>query len=289
MKGVYPFHDGHYEDFARVFEKLIKVMMIFGPQDGNPFTDCFDMIKENINDGYSDAYTTAFFPICDELKAKAASHIASSKPHLASDLYLRVACLYRIARFPYIDSPQKRFAWEMQKKVYMQAAGQWTDPVVEVDIPHEHASTTESSTIPIYYRIPTAASQKNPVPTILLLTGLDGHRPDNTQRTHDFLKRGWATVIAEIPGTADCPADPKDRKSPDRLWDSVFQWMAEQNVFNMDRIAVWGLSTGGFYAARIAHTHRKKLKGSVAHGMGCHFCFDAGWIEKADLHEYPFP
>ena len=177
----------------------------------------------------------------------------------------------------------------MQKDVYMQAAGHWTDPIVEVDIPHVHASKTESPTIPTYYRVPSVASKKTPVPTILLLTGLDGHRPDNSQRTHDFLKRGWATVIVEIPGTADCPADPKDPKSPDRLWDSVFQWMAEQKVFNMDRIAVWGLSTGGFYAARIAHTHKKKLRGSVAHGMGCHSCFDADWIEKADLHEYPFP
>ena len=65
--------------------------------------------------------------------------------------------------------------------------------------------------------------------------------------------------------------------------------MAEQEVFDMSRIAVWGLSTGGFYAARIAHTHNTMLRGAVAHGMGCHFCFDEEWIEKADLHEYPFP
>ena len=29
MKGVYPFHDGHYEDFARVFDYLIKVHLVF--------------------------------------------------------------------------------------------------------------------------------------------------------------------------------------------------------------------------------------------------------------------
>lgn len=96
-------------------------------------------------------------------------------------------------------------------------------------------------------------------------------------------------MIAEIPGTADCPADPKDPKSPDRLWDSVFKWMGEQGVFDLERVAVWGLSTGGFYATRIAHTHKAKLRGSVAHGMGCHYCFDPEWIERADLHEYPFP
>ena len=28
MKGVYPFHDGKYEDFARVFDYLIKVSIL---------------------------------------------------------------------------------------------------------------------------------------------------------------------------------------------------------------------------------------------------------------------
>lgn len=226
--------------------------------------------------------------MCDDLKSQAASHVASSKPHLASDLYLRIACLYRIARFPYLDSPLKWNAWELQKEAYMQVASQWTDPIVEVNIPYVSASETEKSEIPIYYRTPSAASKKNRVPVILLITGLDGHRPDNSQRTHEFLKRGWATVIVEIPGTADCPADPKDPKSPDRLWDSVFKWMAEQQLFDMEKIAAWGLSLGGYYAARIAHTHKMKLRGAVAHGMGCHFCFDRDWTEKADLHEYPF-
>ncbi|KAL9033590.1 MAG: hypothetical protein Q9214_007440, partial [Letrouitia sp. 1 TL-2023] len=243
----------------------------------------------NINDGYSDGYTSAFFPICDELKSQAATHVASSEPHLASDLYLRIACLYRIARFPYIDSPLKHKAFELQKETYLQVAGQWADPIVETCIPHPHAQGREDGSIPIYHRVPSTASKAQPVPTVLLITGLDGHRPDNSQRTHEFLKRGWATVIIEIPGTADCPADAKDSSSPDRLWDSVFEWMAEQGVFDMEKVAAWGLSTGGFYAARIAHTHRGMLKGAVAQGMGCHYCFDEEWIEKADLHEYPFP
>ena len=28
MKGLYPFHDGRYEDFARVFDHLIKVPIL---------------------------------------------------------------------------------------------------------------------------------------------------------------------------------------------------------------------------------------------------------------------
>lgn len=187
-----------------------------------------------------------------------------------------------------MNSPVKQEAWEAQKASYMKAAGGWTDPIQERLIPHTAASGADGPSIPLYFRVPSTATIENPVPTILLITGLDGYRPDNTQRTYEFLKRGWGCVIAEVPGTADCPADPKDPQSPDRLWDSVLDWMEKEGVFDMGSVVAWGLSTGGYYAARMAHTHEKRLKGAVAHGAGVHHCFDRKWLEKADYHEYPF-
>ena len=245
-------------------------------------------VQNGINDGYSDDYTKAFFPVCDELKSQAASYEASSQHHLLSPLYLRIACLYRIARFPYISSPLKRKTWEMQKEVYIKAGSSWTEPMQEIHVPHTQISGPLVPTIPIYLRAPVIAMKEKPVPTILLITGLDGHRPDNTQRTDEFLKRGWACVVVEIPGTADCPVDPSDPDSPDRLWTSIFDWMSEEGIFDMKRVIAWGLSCGGYYAVRIAHTHRIQLRGAVAHGAGVHHCFSEEWLEKADMHEYPF-
>ena len=132
------------------------------------------------------------------------------------------------------------------------------------------------------------ASAAKPVPSVLLITGLDGYRPDNTQRTAEFASRGWATVIVEIPGTADCPADPKDPKSPDRLWDSVFKWMRQQKIFDMKNVTAWGLSCGGYYAVRVAHTHKNNLRGVIAQGAGLHKWFDPSWLATVDGHEYPF-
>lgn len=160
--------------------------------------------------------------------------------------------------------------------------------MVEEVIPHPFRANDDGDTIPLYVRVPVTATAKNPAPTILLITGLDGYRPDNTQRSHEFLARGWATVIAEIPGTADCPSDCKDPKSPDRLWDSIFKWMGERKVFDMKNVVAWGLSCGGYYAVRIAHTHAKQLRGSVAQGAGVHHFFDEGWLRRVDGHEYPF-
>ena len=182
----------------------------------------------------------------------------------------------------------KRKAWEAQKDAYAKAVCGWIDPIVEERIPHSAASGADKPIIPVYTRIPSEASPQHRVPTVLLITGLDGYRTDNTQRTNEFIKRGWACVIIEIPGTADCPADPQDPESPDRLWDSILAWMSRKGVFDMSNLVAWGLSCGAFYAVRVAHSHRGNLRGSVAQGAGLHHFFDRQWLDRIDDHEYPF-
>ena len=122
----------------------------------------------------------------------------------------------------------------------------------------------------------------------LLSVGLDGHRPDNTVRSDEFLARGWASVIVDIPGTADCPADRRDASSPDRLWTSILDWMEKEGIFDMRKVMCWGLSAGGHNAIRAAHTHAKRLAGAVGQGAGTHHFFSRAWLEKAKDHEYPW-
>ncbi|GAB1312369.1 Pigment biosynthesis protein Ayg1 [Madurella fahalii] len=269
-KSVYPFHDGAYEDFEPIFEHLIK---------------------NNINDGTSAEYTTAFLPTAERLATDADALLAAGDAARASALYLRACAVYRIARFPYItaypavNDAVKWRAWEAQKETYLKAARGWECPVEEVNVKHVHVKGGDRGEIPVYVRVPKGGGK---CPVVILMTGLDGYRPDNTVRCEEFLKRGWGAVVVEIPGTADCPADSADPESPDRLWSSLLDWMADDGRFDMRRVMVWGLSSGGYYAIRIAHTHRDQLIGSVAQGAGCHYFYDPEWLEKADGHEYPF-
>jgi predicted dienelactone hydrolase len=180
---------------------------------------------------------------------------------LSSAFFLRAACIYRISRFPYItsfpevNSGTKWKAWKSQKEVYLKAATKWVEPVKEVMVHHTAAKGADRGTIPVYVRIPKEAAETGQkAPVVLLMTGLDGYRPDNTERSHEFLARGWGVVIAEIPGTADCPSDPSDPESPDRLWTSILDWMESEGSFDRNRVMVWGLSSGGYCAVRIAHT-----------------------------------
>lgn len=206
-RSLYPFHDGLYEDFAPIFETLIK---------------------KDIHDGYTDAYTQEFLSTAKELGQHADKTLACGDEQAAVKLYLRACAVYRIARFPYINSALKRQVYDLQKEAYMKAAALFECPIVDVSIPHTARKTDgkqqEGAVVPLYVRYPKGASRSTPYPAVLLMCGLDGHRPDNTVRSDEFLKRGWASVIVDIPGTADCPADRRDPTSADRLWTSILDW-----------------------------------------------------------------
>ncbi|KAI8931706.1 hypothetical protein NX059_011351 [Plenodomus lindquistii] len=263
-KGVYPFHDGKFEDFEPIFKYLIE---------------------NNINDPYDDAYTNAFLPTARRL-AREAETLENTNKEAAKKLYLNSNAVYRLSRFPYIDTERKRAAFEEQKEVYLRGSRLWDTPIEEVIVPHKRAANSDGDKIPLYIRKPFGAG---PFPTILLITGLDGHRPDNTERTQEHLDRGWATVICDIPGTTvDCPANKRDPLSPDRLFTSILEWIKKTSYLNENKIIAWGLSAGGYYAIRLAHTHASQLIGSVGHGAGTHHYIGAEWLSQIGKHEYPF-
>ncbi|USW52016.1 Putative esterase FrsA, alpha/Beta hydrolase [Septoria linicola] len=270
-RSLYPFHDGLHTDFEPIFSSLIS---------------------KEIHDGYTDAYTHEFIPTAEALAKQADEMLeAGGDKEEVIKVYLRACAVYRIARFPYINSDLKRSVYEAQKKTYMKAAALFDTPIQDVEIPHAAgiSGKDEGDVVPLYIRIPKDASQEKPVPAVLLMCGLDGHRPDNTVRSDEFLKRGWASIIADIPGTADCPALRSDPTSADRLWTSVLDWIASsQPLIDSRKILAWGLSAGGYNAARAAHTHSSRLVGSVAQGAGMHHFFCRPWLEKAANHEYPW-
>lgn len=139
------------------------------------------MIRDNVSDAYSDTYTEYFLPTAEKLTDAAMSAQGSDRAK-AVELYKRAACVYRISRFPSVDGGQglKRKIFELQKQVYLRGASLWDEPMKEVIIPHTAAVGKDGKEIPLFVRLPAGASEKNKCPMVLLITGLDGHRPDNS-------------------------------------------------------------------------------------------------------------
>ncbi|KAK7991463.1 hypothetical protein PG988_000257 [Apiospora saccharicola] len=267
--GVYPFMFGATKDFQPVVDEIIQ---------------------KDLKEPYDwDEYAQCFFPKAEELVAEASSaEKAGDKPR-ASELHLRASALYRIARFPAPRSEKQRYAWEMGKEAARKGLGLHEFPMHEVTIPHtKHAGPGDGSTLPGFYHLPAGASTTNQVPLVIIFTGLDGYRTELAVWKEGWRQVGCATLIVEIPGTGDNPGLASDPASPDRVWNSMFDWVAQQEEIDQSRVVNWGFSTGGYYSIRLAHTHADKLKCAVALGGGCHYMFDTVWLDNADHLEYPF-
>ncbi len=275
--GIYPFTDANVVDFDPIFEQLRQISnddsgILFRPDD----------------------YAKPFFPVAEQLVGMAGQAVAQGDSAKAKDLYLRAAAVYRIARFPINRSPVSQEAWQKGKQAYINAGRYLDTPSVTVDVPFKHADRSAGDLeVPIqaFLRMPKGEKPASGWPVLLFICGLDAYKTDHTPRTQMHVDRGYATLSFEIPGTGDCPAAPGDPTSPDRLMSSVLDWVAAgagTYGFDTSKVIARGISTGGYYAMRIAHTHADRLFAVVAQGGGCHHMFDPGWIRAQNQMEYPF-
>ncbi|KAL7940440.1 alpha/beta-hydrolase [Trichoderma barbatum] len=280
--GLYPFTDGKGEDFAKVFERLIV-------DSGD---DPAILLKP-------DEYAKPFFPVGQDLNSEALKLEQAGDFNKACELYLRAAAVYRIARFPINRSPLGNKAWELGKEAFLRASPYLSPPNREVQIPFKYASSaageSRTDSIGAFIRIPECERPSTGWPLVLFICGLDAYRTDQSAmqsgKLFSHISYGQAVLVVDIPGTADSPAARHDPESPDRLWSSVLDWVDEykaQYGFDTARIGARGISTGGYYAMRIAHTHADRLVAVVAQGGGSHHMFDPAWILAQNHMEYPF-
>ncbi|KAI1094194.1 yellowish-green 1-like protein [Rostrohypoxylon terebratum] len=257
-EGTYPFIFGATADFQPVVD-VIVAKGLKRPYDWDEYAECRAKAVEDEGD-----------------KAK------------AEELYLRALALYRIARFPIPCSEKQLYAWEKGKEAATRGLALEEYPTTVVEIPHVYAANGDGPVLQGFYHLPASASSSNRAPLVIIFSGLDGYRTEFAVFTTGFAQLGCATLIVEIPGTGDNPGAPGDPASPDRVWSSLFEWVAKQDGIDQGRLVNWGLSTGGYYALRVAHTHADKLKGVVAHGGYAHHIFEQEWLDAVNDLEYPF-
>jgi hypothetical protein len=282
----------HHESYAQLWETKWKKpaqmgvypFMFSSISDFEPIIS--DLVARDFKEPYNwDDYASAYFPQAEALKKIAEDAESKGEVEKASEYYLRSSAVYRIARFPAPRSAVQKEAWKLGKEVCLKGLSMRPHPVSEIMIPHTHRKENEGTHIPVYHLVPE--SDKS-APLVIIFTGLDGYRTELAVWMEGFRQIGIATLVLEIPGTGDCPADPSDPLSPDRLYSSLFDWLDTQSGLDAENRAIWAFSTGGFYAIRVAHTHKDRVKGVVALGGGCHHMFDSEWLDNVNHLEYPF-
>jgi esterase/lipase len=175
----------------------------------------------------------------------------------ARDAYLRATEYYRTAEF-FLHNPENTNESEinyLSKKwltCFNKAIKLYNFEIERVKIPYQ------GTTLPGYY---IRANQKsNPGPTLIVQNGFDGTAEELVvQYGFDAARRGYNFLAFEGPGQGQVIREQKLYFRPD--WETVvtpvINYILTKKEVDSKRIALYGLSMGGYFAPRAAaYDHR---------------------------------
>jgi hypothetical protein len=225
-------------------------------------------------------WARAFIALAAPHEKRAASAEADGDHATAMRHYLIAYDCYHVARYPAPNSPGKLAAYRKSQEDFLKAA-RYFDPALErVEMPFG-ARPGENCVSVGLLRKPKGAEKPA---VVVIWGGIDAFKEERP--TEPYLGAGLATLCIDMPGVADAPL--AGSEDAERLWDAVFDWIEQRPDLDSKRIGIHGGSTGGYWATKVAHTDRERIRAAVNQGGPAHYAFTRDWIVKAQRGEYPF-
>jgi dienelactone hydrolase len=196
---------------------------------------------------------------------------AKADPKEIEEAYSLAFDYFRIGRYPTPASPGKQQAYRDSLRVFHKAAKYFNPPLEVVQIPFEDKKLTG------YLQIPQGVARP---PVVLQWGGVDGWKEDRQAATRALNARGVATMSIDMPGTGENPVRYIDPRAQATFVAWIDHLVGRPDV-DGSRIAVWGGSFGGYWAARMAYVEPKRLRGAVFQGGSVHYGLQRDWLVPA--------
>ena len=270
--------------YVRPLDKVVENLLGRARGRRNPFDFCEPEAAEQVlrsltsldRDAWAESFMQAGRRYQEEAEAQEA---AGAPPGQIQRSYQRAYGFYRVARYPAPNSPKKREAYPLSQQMYLAAARYDEVPVERVEMPFRGRPGEGDREIGLL-RVPAGDGRR---PVVVAWGGIDSFKEE--RRVGSYLREGMATLSVDMPGVADAPIP--GAEDAERLFDAIFDWIATDPRLDPDRVAIVGGSTGGYWAAKLAHTHRDRIRAAVDQGGCAHYAYQPEWIEKSQDGEYP--
>ena len=172
-------------------------------------------------------------------EALAVGRSRSAAAHLTS-----ASVLFHFAKFVFVnDLDQMRAAHSSAVRCLNDALQHLEPPGARHEIPFEGTSLAG------VLRIPHA---RGPAPAVVLIAGLDSAKEEFRATEELFLERGIATFSVDGPGQGEAEYDLAIRADWEVPGAAIVDYLTAQPAIDADRIGLWGVSLGGYYAPRVA-------------------------------------
>jgi esterase FrsA len=251
---IYPFTYARYEDVERVMTSLTS----------------YDR----------DKWASSWSLTAKPYEEKAIQAEIAGNAQIAKENYLLAYQYYRLARFPTINSEGKKQAYRKSQEMLLKASRYFDVPIERVEISFPEGK--EGNRIIAYLRLPK--NRAGPFPLLFSWGGIDGFKEE--QMNDEVLEQGLATIAIDGPGVGDSPL--KGSENAERLFEAVLDWISTRKELDAKKVAIWGLSTGGYWAVKVAHLYKDRITCAVSQGGPVHYAFESEWVNQQERGEYAF-
>jgi esterase FrsA len=218
-------------------------------------------------------WTAAWGSLADEFAAEAA---ASTDPATQRELWMQAYRAAFMGRYPVPNHELKVRSYDRSREFFLQATALEDPPLEVVELPFE-GRPGEGDRLRFYLTRPAGVERP---PVAMVWAGIDTWKEEMHGRLGALLRsRGFAVLLVDMPGVGESPV----LAGPDaeRQWTPIFDWLATREDLDAQRCAAIGGSFGGYWAMKLAYTHREQLSCAVNWGGGVHITFTPEWQQKS--------
>jgi hypothetical protein len=220
------------------------------------------------------SWTSAWGALADEFAAHAAAAAGSPRER---DLWAQAYQASFLGRYPVPNHELKLEQYARARDYFMRAAALDDPPVEAVELPFS-GRPGEGERLRFYLARPAGAVE--PPPVAMIWAGIDTWKEEMHARMGALLRsRGFAVLLVDMPGVGESPV--LASVDGERQWTPIFEWLATRTDLDASRCAAIGGSFGGYWAMKLAHTHREYLACAVNWGGGVHITFTPDWQERS--------
>ena len=186
----------------------------------------------------------------------------------AAGAWQRAALAWHWGKFVFTDDPvQQRAAHDRTVACFRKAAPALTPPAELVAIPYG------SHALAAYLRVPPGQANN---PAVIMVPGLDSTKEELQATAEFFLARGLATLAVDGPGQGEAEYELPIEPRYEKVATAAVDYLREREEIDTGRIGLFGVSLGGYYAARAA-AYEPRLQAVVA--LAGPYRLDLGWDE----------
>ena len=238
---AYMFKD---ESFSFQFLRALSASL-YGGAD---FGECVETAKL-IEEGDFKSWTAQWTKTAERIKGLGDKALSDGHGASASECYLRAANYFRTAEFYLHGDPQDpsiAYLWGESRDLFVKSLTLSGVNFERVRIAYEN------TTLPGYFFRAVGSGERRA--TLILTNGFDGTQEELYHTSLMAMKRGYNVLTFEGPGQGEALRLQKLRFRPD--WEAVITpvigHLVNRSDVDRDRIALWGLSMGGYLAPRAA-------------------------------------